>query len=218
MPRFLIAPYIYSAVSAALFMLFAPGSLRAQQGLESLYGSKNIQAAAARYMPIMLPDTGAGGEFVFSFNTLSSRSEYGDGPELFYGVALGGGGVSWQDSQIGDLDKRDAGAGYALLQFEGKMFLETEDALRPYLGCTMGVGFGSYWIQQVDKQPEVPAGSLTSYNAGVEAGVHIRAGYKYFLTVAAGGDFKFFPMGSKIMYSYPAFISVGISRWRGRMP
>lgn len=211
-----IAGVIFGILVPALaLMVFSSRPALGQPELGSLYGSKNIQYVTLRYLPWLFPETGAGGEMSFGFNTLSAKTEYNEWGKYFYGVSLGGGGVSWLESEIGSLDERDGACGYVVLDFQGKLFDKDEGDARFYLGWSAGIGFGSYWVEQIDDDPEVPAGSLSLYRGGVEAGAHIRLSEKYWLVTSVGMDLTAYGLDSDNEVAYPAVVNIGLARWRG---
>jgi len=205
------------AAALSLFLLSASPAGAQENSLGSFYGEKNVQYTRVRLMPYMLPDSGYGGEVLFGFHTMSQRKDF-YGYSYFYGVSLGGGGAAWQESEPGTLDERDFGEGYGILNFEGFFYSDVESEARPYIGAWLGLGYGTYWIDQIDDEPELFAGPSEVYSAGIELGTHLKLGYKYWLMLGAGADLMVFTMGDETELSCPAYLSVGISRWRGPIP
>lgn len=208
-------------IGAALVLLLraaitAPASAQPSD-LNSLYGSENLQSIYARYFPLMLPDLGTGGELMFSFNTMSSRSEGVERWKGFHGVSLGGGGVVFTDADFYSYGERNASAGYLLLLIEGKRFYTTEGQVRPYLGGHFGVGFGSLWMEQGDDLPNRPLPGMQLLLLGGEAGMHIRLRDKNALVVAVALEARVYQVGTDAYFSLPLSVNIGFSKWLGRL-
>jgi len=204
--------FVLAAVAIAAFFIARPAG---SQDIGSLYGSKNIQFINIRGIPSMMPDTGYGGELMFGFNTLSKRTEFNESWIYYYGVELGGGNMSWLDSDVGDYDSRDASFTYGLLQFEGKLFAQDKGKVRPYLGWHGGIGYGSLIVERVDDYPEMAAQSAQIFTGGVELGAHFGSGSKYWLVAGAGIDARYIQIPDGGEFSYPAYFTIGVSKWLG---
>ncbi len=201
---------------AVLSVVAAPGAGEAQPEMDDFYGSKNIQTITLHAMPFMMEAQGAGGELFFGFNTLSKKSEFAESWKNYYGVGIGGGYILWTDSEIADYDHdRDASVLYGLLRFEGKLYYRDTGKVRPYLGGHLGLGYGSWGVERMDGDPEIPTGSLTTYQVGGVAGLNLDLGGNYWLNAGVGVDFRSFKFGMGFHNEYPPYLVIGVTRWTG---
>ena len=200
-----------------IFILFAlaADTCAAQQNLDDLYGLENLQYVEAGYGPLLAPAGGWSGELMFGFNTLSRRTRPDDKYKYFYGVALGGGGFSAGDVDLGQYDERDTASGYGLLRFDFKLFATGgQSPVRPYIGATLGYGNGYLWAEHIDGEDDPPGTSLV-FTAGVEGGFHVMVKNNRAITIGVGVDAGLFQFGGEALAAYPAMLTVGICRWRG---
>jgi len=208
----------FALIAAAVLLLWSGYSEAQEEGLGSFYGSQNIRSILARYAPMMAPDQGNAYELMFGFNTSSRRTEVQKNWKLFYGVALGGGGFTWEEADLGKYKERGASAGYVLIQLEGKLFASTEGPVRPYVGTCLGLGNGYLWMEDKSGLPDPPEGTMDLYFAGIEAGVHISADNNYSIILGVEADARMSRFSSETKAIYPAMIYVGLSRWLGPLP
>lgn len=204
------------AMVSALFL--AAGYSSAQDmDLGSFYGSQNIRFASAKYSPVMTPEQGNIFELTFGFNTLAQRSEGRKSWKMFYGVSLGGGGFAVNEAELGKYKKRDAAAGYGMIQFEGRFFENTDEDVRPYVGTYIGMARGQMWVEERTGLLDLEIGSMDLYYAGVEAGVHISSNSKYAIVLGGSVDIKMTQFEGEVKTYYPLMFTIGVCRWLGPM-
>jgi hypothetical protein len=198
-----------------ILFAFAAGASDAQQSLDDLYGLENLQYVEAAYGPLLAPVGGWAGELMFGFNTLSQRTRPDEKYKYFYGVALGGGGFSAGDVDLGRYDERDTGAGYGMIRFDFKLFATGEQsAVRPYIYGTLGYGSGYLWTEHITGEDD-PPGTSSVFTAGVEGGFHVMVKNNRAITIGVGVDAGLFQFGGEALAAYPAMLTVGVCRWRG---
>lgn len=194
----------------------ASAQKKQQPGTTNFYGARNLQFMTARYVAVMPPYTGSGGEVMFGFDTMSNKTKTTD-YKYFYGVELGGGGDWWGKADMGSFGERDASAGYVIFMIENKLFTTGKGPVRPYLGSSVSYGNGQLWSPDL-KHHDSPTGGFQFYGAGLEAGAMFVGKNDYALTLAANGDARVLSVGADYKVIYPIMVTVGLCRWRGPMP
>ena len=204
------------ALALGLGLLLAgAASAQVKREAPSLYGSRNLQFLAARYVAIQPPYVGPGGDVMFGFNTMSNKTKTTD-YKYFYGVELGGGGDWWAMPDMGSFGKRDASAGYVILMVENKLFTTGKGPVRPYLGSAFSYGNGVLWTRDIKKHDN-PSGGVNFYDLGIELGTHFVAKNDYALTLSVTADARAWQFGNEYRVIYPVMLNVGVCRWRGPM-
>jgi len=206
-------------MAATALVLLGSAAVRAQEGLSSLYGSRNLQYINLRYAPSFTPYDGSGGEMMFGFNSMSSKTDK-TSYKYFYGVSLGGGGWWWSEADLPYYGPRDVSSGYIILQLENKLFFSGKGPVRPYVGAAINYGTGALWVgdrldEEVEEDEESPSGGFDFYGGGVELGVMFVAENDYALTLAAAMDARSVRVGSELKGVYPIMLTVGVCKWLG---
>ncbi len=208
-------------MALTVFVLCSVVSARAMSqpdsgsGLGYFYGGKNLQQINGGFSPYLGPGQGMGGELSFEFNTISKQSERAKNWQNYYGVSLDIRGVQGSVQELDRYGEREVDYYYAMVSIQSRLFYTDTGPVRPFVLASMGIGWGSVGLDDVEGEDDLIDNRYSVYRPGVQAGLQFMLNKEYGIVLGGSAAYEYSVIAGDSFDTYPATAFIGICKWMG---